>query len=216
VSWGDGGEEGVGGAVEVNWGEIDAGDGAAAGGALEVDWDGAIEVEAGGDGASPEEVNLVELLGLDDKRGLLLDDLYELLAFLTQRAVESSAGAEGLPLELALDRSELSAHIDATRSVCDLLDCEHTRHLLQLHSSERYLERQVAALRQLLTHADKMNALADGLRTRQAELLITIKSAYPRYEAAAAKVRALKLDLEGALSARHYNGRPINLMGVDV
>ena len=67
-------------------------------------------------------------------------------------------------------------------------------------------------LRQQLDRADKMSGLADELRTRQAELQMTISEAQPRYEAVAAAVRRGKAELEAALS-KQFKGTKVNLMG---
>eukprot|EP00965_Chrysotila_dentata_P165367 5460792-Pleurochrysis_carterae.AAC.2 len=116
-----------------------------------------------------------------------------------------------------------------------------------------------------------MRGLADGLQTRQSDLLLTIRGTYPRshsdgfrksfwtttachcislgfekqravtlilaicpqlhsmssspypkscrlklYEAAAARVKQVKAEFEGALSKAHFDGRRVNLMGVEV
>ena len=82
------------------------------------------------------------------------------------------------------------------------------RHLLLLRASPRYMERQEEALRQMLDHASKMHrcvgdrrdragrwghacpsppdccqrSMADELQPRRAELMLTIKSTYPKYQ----------------------------------
>ena len=76
----------------------------------------------------------------------------------------------------------------------------------------RYLDRQVAALRQQLEHADKMTRFAEDMQTRQAELLLIIKETYPKYEAVARRIKCAKAEFEAALSA-HFEGRRVNLMG---
>mgnify|MGYP002631588207 CR=1 FL=1 len=67
-------------------------------------------------------------------------------------------------------------------------------------------------LRQYLDHADKMSQMAEDLKSREAELLLTIQGIYPKYKAVTELIKQRKSDLESAISI-HFNGRRINLMG---
>jgi len=188
----------------VSWGDDDGGGGA---------WDGVIEIEAGGDASGEGEMTLAQLFEDEATRGALIDDLLELQAFLTQRRAEAASGAtEGLPSELQLDSAELALQLAAVDEIVGALDNEHTRHLLLLQSSPKYMDRQEQALRCQLDHADKMIAMAAEIKSREAELLLTIQGAYPKYQAVVDAVKATKGRLEGAISKR-FDGRRINLMG---
>ena len=153
-----------------------------------------------------------------DRCAQLLDDLLELHSFLTQYAAELAAGGAGggavssLPTEQQLDSTEVQARLAAVSEAIETIDNEHARHLLLLCSEDKYLARQVASLRQMLDTSEKMRARADELQTRQAELVLVIKSAHPKYEAAVGAIKAAKAELEGALST-HLSGRRVNLMG---
>ena len=74
------------------------------------------------------------------------------------------------------------------------------------------MARQEQLLAQQLDHADKMGRLAEGMHNRQAELLLLVKTTYPKYEAVVAATRKAKADFEAALSTR-LGGRRVNLMG---
>ena len=131
--------------------------------------------------------------------------------FLRQRAAEGPA--EGLPPSLAQpEPAALSKWVAAIDAAYDVLERPHTQHLLLLQCSSKYVDRQVAALRQQLDHADKMTGLAEELRARQAELQVVISEAQPRYDAVSVAVRQGKKDFEGALS-KEFKGRKVNLMG---
>ncbi|KAL1529974.1 hypothetical protein AB1Y20_000901 [Prymnesium parvum] len=214
VDWGDDG----GGAapLEVSWGDLDGGDG----GVVEVnwgdeaeggEWNGEIEVEAGGDTSGDGELSLAQIFENDATRNQLIDDLLELHCFFRQRQAEGSP--DGLPAELQLDESELSDRLqEAVDAIVQSLDNAHARHLLMLQSSPKYMARQEQTLRQHLDHADKMLQLADELKSREAELMLTIQTAYPKYQAVVSRVKATKSLLEAAIS-KHFEGRRINLMG---
>ena len=68
----------------------------------------------------------------------------------------------------------------AVDAIIAAVDNEHVRHLLLLQGSPKYLERQALTLRQQLEHADKMVRLAEELRSREQELLLTIQGSYPK------------------------------------
>ena len=218
VDWGGGG--GGGG---VDWGITadDGGDssggagGGGGGGGGEYDFGFEIEIEASGEaGASEDDAGLAQIFEESSLRNQLLDDLFELQAFLTQYLSELSGGASAsaLPNALQLDSAEVQSRLDAVTGAIESLDNEHTRHLLMLGSSEKYLERQVANLRQMLDSAEKMRRRAEELQTRQAELQMTIKGAAPKYQNAVNEIKRAKADLEAAL-AKHFDGRRVNLMG---
>ena len=60
--------------------------------------------------------------------------------------------------------------------------------------------------------AAQMVGMAEELKSREAELLLTIQGSYPKYQAVVAAVKKTKGELEGAIST-HFEGRRINLMG---
>lgn len=106
----------------------------------------------------------------------------------------------------------MDARLKAVDEAIGTIDSEHARHLILLSTSDKYLTRQVAALRQMLDTSDKMRMRADELTTRQSELLMLIQNAHPKYEAAVGTIKATKSQLETALST-HLQGKRVNLMG---
>ena len=215
---------GDGHVVDIDWGESSGG--AVGGGA--VDWGDSIgievgeasafefeiEVEAGGDGASAEELSLAAIFEDHTTRNQLVDDLMELQGFLTQHATELkvSGAAAALPHALQLDSSEVEARLAAVNEVLAVLEDGHTKHLLLLSTSDKYVERQAHILEQMLDHADKMHRRAEELKTRQAELMLLIEAAHPKYDATVDAIRRTKEEFESALS-KHLDGRRVNLMG---
>ena len=207
VDWGDDDDAPAAAAAGggVDWGDDSAGDAPA--------WDGLIEIESGGESTSP-----FDLFEDSEQRDALLDDLYELRGFLQQRLAEAksiSGAQEGLPAEFQPDREELESQLTLVHQMCDQLDDAHARHLLLLRSSPRYFERMETSLLQLLGRATKMSGLADDMRARQAELALTMKDVYPKHAAAVEKAKKVKGQFEAALSA-HFQGRRVNLMGMNV
>ena len=229
IDWGGEIEAAVGGTttdvIDIDWGESSGGE---VGGVV-VDWgDGGgievgasssfeefeIEVEDGGDGASAEELSLAAIFEDHTTRNMLVDDLMELQGFLAQHAAElkTSGAAAALPHALQLDSSEVMARLAAVSEVLAVLEDEHTKHLLLLSTSDKYVERQARILEQMLDHADKMHRRAEELKTRQAELMLLIEAAHPKYAATADAILRTKEEFESALS-KHLDGRRVNLMG---
>ena len=173
-----------------------------------------IEVEAGGEGASSEELSLTSIFENATSRNQLIDDLLELQGFLKQHASELSVGgaASALPPELQLDATEVGTRLAAVDAALAVLEETHTRHLILLGTSDKYVERQAAQLEQMLDSAEKMERRAEELQTRQAELHLLIDAAMPKYHAVVATIQATKGDLEAALS-KQLDGRRVNLMG---
>ena len=141
-------------------------------------------------------------------------DLFELQAFFTQYSSELGAGSgvSALLAAVQLDREEVQARLDAVNDAIETIDSEHARHLLLLSSSDKYLKRQVASLRQMLDTAEKTQKRAEELQTRQAELLLVIQTAQLKYDTAVGAIKETKSQLEKSLST-HLQGRRVNLMG---
>ena len=174
--------------------------------------------ESGVSGGNEEEMALAAIFEQAEVRNTFLDDLFELQSFFTQFLAELSApgggqAAASLPSGQQLDKAEVETRLTALNEAIDALDSEHARHLLLLGAPDgKYLDRQVSSLRQMLDTAEKMRGRAEELQTRQAELQMTIKGTYPKYEGVVSGIKAAKASLEGALS-EHFDGRRVNLMG---
>ena len=215
---GDGGGDtaGSGAEIEIDWGMLGGGGGGGGGdGGSAANFDFEIEVEESGEGGgTAEDLSLISIFEQPTTRTQLLDDLFELQAFLAQYAADLAGGASvsTLPSGLQLDRAEAGARLAAVNEAIEALDDEHARHLLLLGASPRYLNRQVASLRQMLDSSAKMRARAEEMQTRQAELSLTIQGAFPRYEGVVGAIKKAKDEFEAALS-KHFDGRRINLMG---
>ena len=228
VDW-DLGAEVEGGAggdapVAVEWDiEMEAGEGAAEGGELEVEWDvggGEADADGGGGGLAVVTEEGGEggparpgvQLNDPDFRARLLDDLFELQAFLAQRVSEAAACGPGAPAEVAAETPESLGELQAwATGAIDALTCKRTTLLLML-GRPRFMERTVRGLEHARSQEGKYGELLKELEGKRREAQASIVASAAKVEFLLRRLRALKADAERQISAL-YKGRPVNVLG---
>eukprot|EP01012_Entosiphon_sulcatum_P026297 TRINITY_DN3171_c0_g1_i1.p1 TRINITY_DN3171_c0_g1~~TRINITY_DN3171_c0_g1_i1.p1 ORF type:complete len:382 (-),score=79.87 TRINITY_DN3171_c0_g1_i1:1180-2325(-) len=157
------------------------------------------------------------ILHCGDSRELIVDDLYELQAFLAVRRLEQQKHDKGIMLQAEallpqLTLTEIDQCLASVKEAIALVEAKRTRHLLLVCDSNAYCERILVGIRQRQGVIAHCEAQLQEIQQQREELAQSYATTQPTLARMVAETKKAQREAQDILS-RINDGREVYLVG---
>lgn len=157
----------------------------------------------------------------DNMRDAVINELFELDAFLKMRLFEMSNESDLLSMSQMQEASSV-LQMQSLETIASMHDCvllalnefmnKRTQHLHNIKHSPKYVDSLTASLKQKLDVVERMRARKKLLEDKIKDTRQEITSILPVIDTAVEKTKLLQKQIEDEISKK-YKGRPVNIVG---
>eukprot|EP01095_Lingulamoeba_sp_RSL-Kostka_P013397 TRINITY_DN5553_c0_g1_i1.p1 TRINITY_DN5553_c0_g1~~TRINITY_DN5553_c0_g1_i1.p1 ORF type:complete len:252 (-),score=69.02 TRINITY_DN5553_c0_g1_i1:5-760(-) len=190
---------------------------------LDLDWDInelTFENEALNEKNNSKKILKESILGDNKTRSLILNELLELKFFLSQRKKELESNQQSIQMIQQYipsnirqyDLSRVNTFLEQVTEILDFFNDDHFQLLLQIKTSQSYVDRLVNTMNTKLESSNRLEFLANESVNKSKEISQRPKKLLQQQSEMIKETKTIQIFLQNSIS-KLFKNRPVNIIG---